>query len=229
MPITEEERSILLERLEKARIAKAKKKEQTMKAVPAVAAPAATPAPVVPEQPTQPATPAPPKLPESAPAKKAAARKKPAIPVVATPIPDPPVEEPAEEPVEEEEADEDETEQEREIIQKYTEKPKPAKPAKPAKPVVSKKEKFSKIVFYKEPSRSKLKKIMNTLHESSDESSGSESEGEAVAPEPQNVVYRQPHRVNPVPPGFRHLPQFRAPEVNKQRQEYLRKLALEYF
>ena len=70
---------------------------------------------------------------------------------------------------------------------------------------------------------------MNTLHESSDESSGSESDGEAVAPEPQNVVYRQPQRVNPVPPGFRHLPQFRPPEVNKQRQEYLRKLALEYF
>jgi hypothetical protein len=225
MAITEEERAVLLERLEKARIAKAKKKEQTMKAVPAVVAPAATPAPVVPDQPTQPAIAAPPKLPESAPAKKTAARKKPATPVVATPIPEPPVEE----PVEEEEADEDETEQEREIIQKYTEKPKPAKPAKPAKPVVSKKEKFSKIVFYKEPSRSKLKKIMNTLHESSDESSGSESDGEAVVSEPQNIVYRQPQRVNPVPPGFRHLPQFRAPEVNKQRQDYLRKLALEYF
>jgi len=80
----------------------------------------------------------------------------------------------------------------------------------------AKKDAYAKIVFYKEPSRRKMDTLMKSLHEET--SSDEEDEEEYVAPPPQRTQRQA------VPHGARHLPQ-----VNNDRTEFMRQLARSYY
>lgn len=80
----------------------------------------------------------------------------------------------------------------------------------------AKKDAYAKIVFYKEPSRRKMDTLMKSLHEET--SSEEEDEEEYVAPPPQRTQRQA------VPHGARHLPQ-----VNNDRTEFMRQLARSYY
>jgi hypothetical protein len=210
MPITPEQRQVLLDRLKLARQAKDKKKAD------ALAQKAEAPKDI------------------KATIKVAPKAKKEAPLVLKTPQPEEVVEIPFEEPLPSAPLpmptaptaptapkpkgkvvilDENHPDIKREIEQLHAKKaPVPSAPSAPK----SKKDAYAKIVFYKEPSRRKMDTLMKSLHE---ETSSEEDEEDAE----QQYVAPQRTQRQAVPVGVRHLPQ-----VN-DRTEFMRQLARSYY
>lgn len=197
MAITEAEKKVLLERLEKARVAKQAKAAEAKKAKEAKQAPVPAPAPA--PAPAPEPTPAPERSPE--PASEpidipvvpdlVAASRKPAKKVCLLPS---------------------DSEEEEEVIM----------PKKKAKPVAKKEPKYMKIVLYKEPQD---KQAFQQLLEAVNDNGGEyDDEPEAPAPAPREY-HKGPRVVQKVGAGPRNTPVRTVTREDIETEE-LRKLAM---
>lgn len=203
MPITPEQRQVLLDRLKLAREAKDKKKAETLAA--------------------KSSAPSAPKDIKSKIKVAPKAKKEPPI-VLKSPEPEPKEYEeiPFEEPLPSAPLpsapkgkvvvlDENHPDIKREIEELHAKKAK-AQPAQKQK-----KDAYAKIVFYKEPSRKKMDTLMKSLHE---ETSSEEEDDEAAE---QHYVPPPRTQRQAVPQQMRHLPQV------SDRTEFMRQLARQYY
>jgi DNA repair exonuclease SbcCD ATPase subunit len=208
MPITPEQRQVLLDRLKLAREAKDKKKAETLAA--------------------KSSAPSAPKDIKSKIKVAPKAKKEPPIvlkqiveednevteddmPAPSAPIPIPLPSAPKGKVVV---LDENHPDIKREIEELHAKKAK-AQPAQSAQK--QKKDAYAKIVFYKEPSRKKMDTLMKSLHE---ETSSEEEDDEAAE---QHYVPPPRTQRQAVPQQMRHLPQV------SDRTEFMRQLARQYY
>ena len=230
MPISEEQRKILLERLEKARIAKELKKQETKQA--AAAAPAkkkekASPKPKVVAAPVQEPVQEEPVTLEvtDTPTSSAAAPTEEikaieVIPVVA--------------PYDAEHLQEEKQEiREKPIKEKKIFKmDEDLEDDNKSQKQKAQKKAYAKVVFYEKPSKAESKRLMKSIH--NEESSDEEEEDEAAMVE--QLLHKYGHRIvpnnAPVPMQLRGHPQFRAhtdPAALASRNQYLAQLAKQCF
>lgn len=228
MPISEEQRKILLERLEKARTAKELKKQETKQAA-AAPKPRAKPkpkaAPPVPVQEEPVTLEVKDTLTSSA---VAPMETKPleVIPVVV--------------PYDAEHL------KEQEIQEKQEKREKPIKEKKifkmdedieddhKSQKQKQQKKAYAKVVFYEKPSKAESKRLMKAVHE--EESSEEEEEEEDEEQMVKDLLHKYGHRIVPanlpVPVQLRGHPQFRThtdPAALASRNQYLSQLAKQCF
>ena len=180
MPITPEQRQVLLDRLKLAREAKDKKKADAL-AHKAQAPPKAK------AQPNAQKAPSPAPAPAPAPAPVEVEEIPFDLPLPSAPVPIPAPKPKGKVVI----LDENHPDIKREIAELQAKKAPPTPRAK--------KDAYAKIVFYKEPSRKKMDTLMKSLHEETS-SSEDEDEPQHYAPQPQRTQRQA------VPAGARHLP-----------------------
>ena len=220
MPISEEQRKILLERLEKARAAKELKKQETKQAAPAPKK-RAPPKPKVEPVPIQ-EEPVTLEVKDTLTSSAVAPTETEPLEVVPVVVPDKIEEkqEKREKPVKEKKIfkmDEDMEDDHKSQKQKQQKKA------------------YAKVVFYEKPSKAESKRLMKAIHE--EESSEEEEEEEDEEAMVKDLLHRYGHRIvsnnaPPVPMQLRGHPQFRThtdPTALASRNQYLSQLAKQCF
>ena len=219
MPISEEQRKILLERLEKARAAKELKKQETKQAAPAPKKRAPPKPKVVAEEPAEPITL---EVKDTLTSSVAAPTETEPLEVIPAVVPDKIEEKPEkrEKPIKEKKIfkmDEDVEDDYKSQKQKQQKKA------------------YAKVVFYEKPSKAESKRLMKAIHE--EESSEEEEEEEDEEAMVKDLLHRYGHRIvsnnaTPVPMQLRGHPQFRThtdPTALASRNQYLSQLARQCF
>lgn len=224
MPISEEQRKILLERLEKARQAKELKKQETKQAAaaPKKRAPPKPKAAPVPVQEEEPVTLEVKDTLTSSVAAPTETKPLEVIPVVvpydAEHLQEQEIQEKREKPIKEKKIfkmDEDLEDDHKSQKQKQQKKA------------------YAKVVFYEKPSKAESKRLMKSIH---DEESSEEEEEEDEEAMVKELLNRYGHRIIPahvpIPTQLRGHPQFRThtdPAALASRNQYLSQLAKQCF
>ena len=221
MPISEEQRKILLERLEKARAAKELKKQETKQAAPAPKKRAPPKPKVVAEEPAEPAEPVTLEVKDTLTSSAVAPTETEPLEVIPVVVPD---------KIEEKQEKREKPLKEKKIFKMDEDMEDDHKSQKQKQ----QKKAYAKVVFYEKPSKAESKRLMKAIHE--EESSEEEEDEEDEEAMVKDLLHRYGHRIvsnnAPIPMQLRGHPQFRThtdPNALASRNQYLSQLAKQCF